>query len=56
MDVSDSIFDVNKDVVDGQLISEVETSPEEEARKMGVDGDMNVGEAVTVEGVDEEAA
>ncbi|XP_027941085.1 uncharacterized protein LOC114194878 [Vigna unguiculata] len=44
-------FDVNKDVVDGQLISEVKTSPEEEARKMGVDGDMNVGEAVTVEGL-----
>ncbi|QCD93251.1 hypothetical protein DEO72_LG5g1323 [Vigna unguiculata] len=31
VDVADSRFDVNKDVVDNQLISEVETSPEEEA-------------------------
>jgi len=29
VDESDARFDVNKDVVDDQLISEVETSPEE---------------------------
>jgi len=49
--VSDS-----KDVVDDQVISEVETSPEEEAGKMVVDEDLNVEEVVVVEGVDEKAA
>ena len=51
IDASDSKFDVNKDVVDGQLISEAETSLEEEAEKMAVDPDANTDEAVVVEDV-----
>ncbi|QCE03826.1 hypothetical protein DEO72_LG8g1854 [Vigna unguiculata] len=53
IDASDSKFDANKDVVDGQLISEAETSLEEEAEKMAVDPDANTDEAVVVEDVDE---
>ena len=53
VDVADSRFNVNKDVVDGQLIIEVETSPEEEGEKKAVDEDMNVEEAV--EGGDDQA-
>jgi len=33
VDATDSRFDVNKDAVDGQLIDEVESSPEREAEK-----------------------
>ncbi|QCD86378.1 hypothetical protein DEO72_LG3g899 [Vigna unguiculata] len=54
VDVADPRFDVNKDVVDGQLISEVETSLEEEAEKTVVDEYMNVEE--DVEGGDDQAA
>jgi len=50
------IFDVNKDVVHGQLISEVETCPEEEARRMAVVEDVNAEEAVVAEGGNEKAA
>jgi len=53
IDASDSKFDVNKDVIDGQLISEAETNPDEEAEKMVVDEDVNTDEAMVVEGVDE---
>ena len=56
VDVSDSKFDVNKDVVNGELISKVESRLEERAGKMVVDEGANVGETVTVEGVDEEVA
>jgi len=56
VDESDSRFDVNKDVVDGQLISEVETSTEEKAERMVVDEDVNAEEAVVAEGGDEKAA
>jgi len=34
VDVADIRFDVNKDVVDGMLVDEVESSPEEDAGKM----------------------
>jgi len=54
VDVADPRFNVNKNVVDGQLINEVETSPEEKAEKTAVDEDVNVGEAV--EGGDDQAA
>jgi len=56
IDQSDSRFDVNKDVVDGQLIRKVETSPEEEAKRVAIDEDMNAEETVVVEGDDEKVA
>ena len=56
LDASDSRFNVNKDVVDGQLIREAETIPEEEAGRMAVDEDVNAEEVVLVEGGDEKAA
>ena len=46
MDVADTRFDVKNDVVDGQLISEVETSLEEEGEKVAVDEDKNDEDAV----------
>jgi len=54
VDKSDARFDMNKDVVDDQLISEVETSPEEEER-VAVDEDVNAEEAVVAEGDEEKA-
>ncbi|QCD96231.1 hypothetical protein DEO72_LG6g933 [Vigna unguiculata] len=54
VDVTDPRFDVNKDVVDDQLINEAESCPEEEAEKTIIDEDMNAGEAV--EGRDDQAA
>ena len=50
----DPRFDVNKDVVDDQLINEVESSPKEEVEKVMADEDVNAG--VTVEGDDDKAA
>jgi len=41
VDESDSRFDVDKNVVDGQLISEVETNAEEEVERVAVDEDVN---------------
>ena len=37
VDVADPKFDVNKDVVDDQLINEAESSPKEEAEKTIID-------------------
>ena len=54
VDVVDPRFDVNKDVVDDQLINEVESSPKEEVEKVMADEDVNAG--VTVEGDDDKAA
>jgi len=48
VDVSDSRFDVNKDVVDCQLISEVESNLEEEVGKATVEEDMNGEEVVAI--------
>jgi len=54
IDAADPRFDVNKDVVDDQVINEVESSPEEEAEKVAADEDVNAGDAV--EGYDNKAA
>ena len=53
VDVSDSRFDVNKDVVDGQLISEAETNPKEVVEKITEEPDANIDDVVVVEDVDE---
>ena len=53
IDVSDARFDVNKDVMNGELVSEAGSSPEEEADKE--EGtDANINGAVVVEDADEE--
>jgi len=54
VDVADPRFDVNKDVVDGQLINEAESSPEEEVEKAMTNEDVNAG--ATVGGDDDKAA
>ena len=54
VDMTDPRFDVNKDVVDGQLIHEAESSPEEEVEKAMADEEANAG--VTVEGEGDKAA
>jgi len=42
----DDIVDVNKDVVDGQLVNEVESSPEGEREKAAVEDEKNEEEVV----------
>jgi len=54
VNVADPRFDVNKDVVDDQLINEAESSPEEEVEKAMVDEDANA--RATVEGEGDKAA
>ncbi|QCD79098.1 hypothetical protein DEO72_LG1g2737 [Vigna unguiculata] len=49
IDMSDTKFDVNKDVVDGQLVNEVDSSPEEEAKKVADEVVVNTDEAASVE-------
>ena len=51
-DVADPRFDVNKDVVDGQLVNEVKSSPEGEGEKVAVEDEKN--EEETVMGGDEQ--
>jgi len=51
---ADPTFDVNKDVVDGQLVNEVESSLEEEAEKGATNEDGDAGDAM--EGDDNKAA
>ena len=46
IDASDARFDVNKDVIDGRLVSETESSPEEEAEKMAAELNANPDEVV----------
>ena len=46
IDVADPRFDVNKDVVDGQLVNEVELIPEGEGEKAVVEDEKNEGEVV----------
>ncbi|QCD87465.1 hypothetical protein DEO72_LG3g2001 [Vigna unguiculata] len=53
IDVSDARFDVNKDVVDGELVSEAGSSPEEQADKMAEGLDANVDDVVVVENANE---
>jgi len=42
VDAADSKFDVNKDVVDGKLIQEDESSPDEEAEKESAEEEKKV--------------
>ena len=46
----DPRFDVNKDVVGGQVIDEAESSPKEEVEKAMADEDANAGATVEGEG------
>jgi len=46
VDVADSRFDVNKDVVDGQLINEDESSPNGEAEKEAVEEEKGTKDVV----------
>ena len=46
VDVADSKFDVNKDVVDGKLINEDESSPDEEAEKEAAEEEKEVDDVV----------
>ena len=49
IDTSDARFDVNKDMIVGQLVSEAKSSPEEEAEKMATELDANPDEVVAAE-------
>jgi len=49
IDVSDVKFDVNKDVVDRQLVNEADSNPEEEAEKVANEAVVNIDEVATVE-------
>ena len=48
VDVTDSKFDVNKDVVDGKLVKEDESSADEEAEEKVVEGEKRAGDAEEV--------
>jgi len=41
VDVSDSRYDVNKDMVDDRLVNELDSSPEEEVEKVADTNDVN---------------
>jgi len=53
VDAADSKFDVNKDVVDGQLVNEVESSMEEEVEKEAAEEEKEA--AIAMEGGDNKA-
>ena len=53
VDAADTRFDVNKEVVDGQLVNEAESSPEEEVEKEAAEGEKDAEAAV--EGDDNKA-
>jgi len=55
VDVNDVKFDVNKDVVDGVLVDEAESRPEEDAGKRAEEVDANVDGAVAKD-ADQEAS
>ena len=55
VDANDVRFDVNKDVVDGMLIDEEESSPEGNGEKEAVDANVG-GEEVVAEDVEQKAA
>jgi len=55
VDVSDIRFDVNKDVIDGQLVDKVESSPEEDAMKMAKKPDANPDDSMAAKDVEQEA-
>ena len=54
IDATDPRFDVNKDVVDGQLVNEAESSPEEEVEKEATREDKDA--EVAMEGDDNKVA
>ena len=53
VDATDIKFDVNKDVVDGQLVNEAESSPEEEVEKEAAEEEKEA--EITVEGGNDKA-
>ena len=53
VDAVDSKFDVNKDVVDGQLVNEAESSLEEEVEKEAAEEEKEA--VIAVEGGDDKA-
>ena len=55
MDGNDARFDVNKDVVDGVLIDEAESSPEGDGVKDAVDADVGGNEVVIEDAEQKEA-
>jgi len=56
VDIADSKFDVNKDVVDGKLVKEDESSPDEEAEKEEAEEEKEVAEEEKKAGDAEEVA
>jgi len=48
VDITDSKFDVNKDVVDGKLVKEDESSADEEAEEKAVEGEKIASDAEEV--------
>jgi len=48
VDIADSKFNVNKDVVDGKLVKEDESSPDEEAEKEAAEEEKEAGDAEEV--------
>jgi len=54
VDTADTRFNVNKDVVDGQLVNQAESSPEEEVEKEVVEEETDAEAAM--EGDDNKAA
>jgi len=53
IDAFDARFDVNKDVVNGELVSEAGSSPEEEADKTAEELNANIDEAAVVRDANE---
>jgi len=50
IDVSDAKFDINKDMVEGQLVNKADSSPKEEAEKVANEAVVNTKEVAVVEG------
>jgi len=48
LDIADSKFDMNKDVVDGKLVKEDESSPDKEAEKEGAEQEKEASDAEEV--------
>jgi len=53
IDASDARFGVNKDVVDGEVVSEARSSLEETPANMAEESNANIDEVVVVEDADE---
>ena len=48
VDITDSKFDVNRDVIDGKLVKEDESNADEEAEEKAVEEEKGVGDAEEV--------